>query len=130
MFGDGAELVEYVDETGGVYRVAALIDRRLQGCLFVGARATVPQWDAVKALFESNALDDKSRRLLLSGSAADGRPDSGPLICACFGVGLAAIRDAIASRAATSVAEIGRALKAGTNCGSCLPELKKIAASA
>ena len=51
---------------------------------------------------------------------------AGPLVCTCFGVGLDAIRTAIATRAAANVEEIGRALKAGTNCGSCLPELKRI----
>jgi assimilatory nitrate reductase catalytic subunit len=129
LFGDGAELIEYADDARGVYRVAALLDRRLMGCFFVGPRTTVPQWDAVKAMLESEALEEKSRRVLLSGSAADGLPDNGPVICACFGVGLATIRATLASRAATSVEEIGRTLKAGTNCGSCLPELKKIAAS-
>jgi assimilatory nitrate reductase catalytic subunit len=38
------------------------------------------------------------------------------------------IRAALASRAAGSVEEIGKALRAGTNCGSCLPELKRIIA--
>jgi assimilatory nitrate reductase catalytic subunit len=33
---------------------------------------------------------------------------------------------AIATREAANVEDIGRALKAGTNCGSCLPELKRI----
>ena len=33
---------------------------------------------------------------------------------------------ALASGAAASVEEIGVALRAGTNCGSCLPELKRI----
>ena len=55
-----------------------------------------------------------------------GLPTSGPLVCTCFGIGLKAIRHAITSRAAANVEEIGRALKAGTNCGSCLPELKRI----
>jgi assimilatory nitrate reductase catalytic subunit len=33
---------------------------------------------------------------------------------------------AITQRRLTSVAEIGRSLQAGTNCGSCIPELKKL----
>jgi assimilatory nitrate reductase catalytic subunit len=48
------------------------------------------------------------------------------LICACFGVGLAAIREAIVSGRAVNVADIGRTLRAGTNCGSCVPELRAI----
>jgi assimilatory nitrate reductase catalytic subunit len=80
----------------------------------------------VKALFEAETLGEMQRRMLLSGRAADGLAETGPVICACFGVGLKAIREAIASESATSVEAIGRALRAGTNCGSCLPELKRI----
>ena len=66
------------------------------------------------------------RRMVLSGRAADGLAETGPVICACFGVGLTVIREAIASNSATDVEAIGKALRAGTNCGSCLPELKRI----
>ena len=66
----------------------------------------------------------------VSGQAGDAVATAGPLVCACFGVGVNTIRDAIASRAATSVEEIGKALRAGTNCGSCIPEMKKLLAQA
>ena len=72
------------------------------------------------------ALADLERRMVLSGRAADGLVETGPVICACFGVGLGVIRDAIASNSATDVEAIGKALRAGTNCGSCVPELKRI----
>ena len=102
---------------------------RLEGCLFIGPAATAPQWDAVKALFETGMLNEAARRVLLSGRSADGLASAGPIVCACFGVGLTAIRDAIANRARRSDVEgIGAALRAGTNCGSCLPELKRIVA--
>jgi len=52
--------------------------------------------------------------------------DPGPLVCACFGVGVNTIRAEVTSGKAANVDEIGRALRAGTNCGSCLPELRKI----
>ena len=48
-------------------------------------------------------------------------------VCACFGVGRATICDGIASGARTA-ADIGVKLKAGTNCGSCIPELKRLIA--
>jgi len=38
------------------------------------------------------------------------------------------IREALTTGTATDVAGIGKALRAGTNCGSCLPELKRIVA--
>ena len=59
-------------------------------------------------------------------SAARASPRSGPVICACFGVGLAAIHEALASRKAANVEEIGLSLRAGTKCGTCLPELRSI----
>ena len=125
-FAPGAELAEYVDLPRGLYRVAAFVDGRLDGCLFVGRSEAAPQWDVVKALFEAEALAPAARRVLLSGRSSEGVAAPGPLVCACFGVGLASIRDAIASGGAVSVEDIGRRLRAGTNCGSCLPELKRI----
>jgi assimilatory nitrate reductase catalytic subunit len=82
----------------------------------------------VKALFEAGMLNEAARRVLLSGRSADGLASAGPIVCACFGVGLTAIRDALQTGAATGVESIGAALRAGTNCGCCLPELKRIVA--
>jgi assimilatory nitrate reductase catalytic subunit len=125
-FAPQAELAEYLDTQRGVLRLAAYVEGRLQGCIFVGPPESAPQWDAVKALFEADAVAEGPRRTLLSGLSSDGIEDAGPIICACFGVGLNVIRRAIASEALTSAEEIGKALRAGTNCGSCLPELRKI----
>jgi assimilatory nitrate reductase catalytic subunit len=55
--------------------------------------------------------------------------NTGPIVCACFGVGRGTICDAIVGGAG-SAAEIGARLKAGTNCGSCIPELKRLIAQA
>ena len=66
------------------------------------------------------------RRALLSGRAADPSADVGRIICACHAVGEKTIRKAIAVQNLDSVAAIGKCLKAGTNCGSCQPELKEI----
>jgi assimilatory nitrate reductase catalytic subunit len=41
-------------------------------------------------------------------------------------VGEAAIRHAAVTNVLTTAAEIGALLRAGTNCGSCIPELEKI----
>lgn len=120
-----AEIADYVDEPRGIYRAAAFVDGWLAGCLFIGPAEMTPHWDTVKTLFEADALGHIQRRAVLSGRSADGFADAGPTVCACFGVGLNAIRAALAGGAA-SVAEIGSALRAGTNCGSCLPELKRI----
>lgn len=52
--------------------------------------------------------------------------DSGPTVCACFGVGKNTLIKAIRENNANSIEAIGERLKAGTNCGSCLPELKAL----
>ena len=122
----GGEVAEFIDLKRGIYRAASFRDGRLDAALFLGPADAAPQWDAVKALFDAEALADIERRMALSGRAADGLAETGPVICACFGVGLNVIRDAIASKSATNVEAIGKALRAGTNCGSCLPELKRI----
>ena len=120
------ETAEYFDELRGIYRVAAFAQGRFMGCLFLGNAGTAPQWDSIKTIFESEALSEPERRAILSGKSTKGIPDPGPLVCACFGVGLNVIRAALASGRAASVEQIGVALRAGTNCGSCLPELKRI----
>ena len=124
MFG-AAEIADYMDEPRGICRVAAFVDGRLSGCLFIGPANAGPQWDTVKALFEAEALGEMQRRAVLSGKSTDGLANPGPLVCACFGVGLNVIRAAITSGQAANVDEIGTALRAGTNCGSCLPDLKR-----
>src|SRR5262249_9305014 len=91
---------------------------------------TAPQWDAVKALFEVETLAEEARRVLLSGRSADGLMSVGPIVCACFSVGLATIRAAIEAGAATNVEDIGKALRAGTNCGSGARALTRILADA
>jgi assimilatory nitrate reductase catalytic subunit len=125
-FGADAELAEYLDAQGGNLRLAAYVNGNLAGCIFVGPPESAPQWDAVRAMFEADAIASGPRRTLLSGQSTDGVEDAGPMICACFGVGLNTIRRAIASEKLASAEEIGKALRAGTNCGSCLPELRKI----
>jgi len=123
-----AELAEYVDEPRGIYRVAAFSEGALDFCLFIGSSDAPPHWNAVKALLTASSLAAAERRAVLSGRHSDGAADTGPLVCACFGVGLAAIRDAIVNHGAADAGAVGKLLKAGTNCGSCLPDLRRIIA--
>ena len=74
-------------------------------------------------IVHGGAVAERDRRLLLSGRSAEGVAETGPIVCAGFGVGLEAIRGAITLGTAATVAEIGKALRAGMNCGSCMPEL-------
>jgi assimilatory nitrate reductase catalytic subunit len=99
LLGSDIELADYADARRGIYRAAAFAAGELTGCFFLAPAAAAPEWDAVKALFEADALGEEARRVLLSGRSADGLASSGPIVCACFSVGLATIRAAIASGA-------------------------------
>ena len=97
----------------------------LTALAFFGAEADLPPRAWLMSLL-NQPLDKLSRRALLSGKPADPNADVGRIICACFGIGEKTIERAIATNNLKSVAEIGKCLKAGTNCGSCQPELQKI----
>ena len=125
----GGDLAEYKDFGGGVYRAASFAGGCIDTCLFIGPARDAGDWNVVKSLFAADALSNDQRRMLLSGKSSDGLASAGPFVCACFGVGRTTIFDAIAA-GAHSAAEIGAKLKAGTNCGSCIPELKQLIAQA
>ena len=63
---------------------------------------------------------------LLTGIPPLGVPDVGIIVCACFNVGEKTIRTAIKEKALKTHQEVGLCLKAGTNCGSCVPEIKAL----
>ena len=121
------DLAEYKDFGGGVYRAASFSGDRIETCLFIGPARDAGDWNVVKGLFAADTLGTDQRRMLLSGKSADGLANAGPIVCACFGVGRNTICDTIAA-GARSAADIGARLKAGTNCGSCIPELKRLIA--
>ena len=123
----GDDFAEYKDFGGGVYRAASFAGDRIETCLFIGPARDAGDWNVIKQLFAADSLDDTQRRMLLSGKSTDGLASAGPIVCACFGVGRATICESIAA-GAHSAAEIGARLKAGTNCGSCIPELKQLIA--
>jgi assimilatory nitrate reductase catalytic subunit len=118
--------IEYHDARRGVHRAAWFVDERLEGCLYVDSLPALPERGWLAHLFASGKLDAAARASVLAGRALEGA-DHGPLVCSCFGVG----RNTIAACArelgakATPV-EIGKKLKCGTNCGSCLAEIQAI----
>jgi assimilatory nitrate reductase catalytic subunit len=126
---DSTRLLQLSDRQNASYRAAYLRDGNLVGCVFISAAAPLPAWEWLASLLGQSALDSASRRALLAGRAIDGAVDQGPLVCACFAVGRNRIVSAISADGCLSVDAIGATLRAGTNCGSCIPELRKLIAS-
>ena len=125
-FGGDALISEQIDAERGLYRAAAFIDGEFVGCLAVAPPATPPSSESVAALIAAGPPRGGAPTPPIA--AFDERPgDASPVVCACHGVTHDVVRAAVAN-GATDVAAVGVACQAGTNCGSCLPELKRIIA--
>lgn len=111
-----------------MWRFAVLVEGRLEACLFLAAAdsaAALPARATLAALL-GGEVTDAGRASLLAGRTGGEAVAAGRTVCACFSVGLDRLRQAVTAGRLTSVAEIGQALRAGTGCGSCIPELKEI----
>jgi assimilatory nitrate reductase catalytic subunit len=124
-----ADYLDYVDSGSGVYRGAHVIDNRLAGCLCVAPTPHLPSRTWLTGLFAKPSLDDTDRRSLLAGRPLQATADAGPTVCSCFRVGRNAIQSAVECHRLTTAAQVGEHLGAGTNCGSCLPEIRQLLAT-
>ena len=123
-----ADWIEYNDTMAGTYRAVHLHDDRIESCVFVSPRPDLPSRTWLASLFARPALDRSERASLLAGRPADPAADAGATVCSCFGVGRNAIEAAI-RQGCHDAQSIGKRLKAGTNCGSCVPELRRLIAN-
>ncbi|WP_372604249.1 molybdopterin-dependent oxidoreductase [Actibacterium sp.] len=120
-----AEVMIVTDPARGMARIALHQDGRLMAALFAGPEPVAVSRGHIAAL-----VGEVSDPMTLSGRPGGDRPDPGATVCVCFDVGVNTILAAIASQSLTSVEAIGAALQAGSNCGSCRPELAALLASA
>ncbi len=125
LLGEMPEHASLGDVESGDFRVIALAAGRLEAALFVGRERDEIALDWLIEMLPGENLDPAQRNLLLAGRPPSGGADLGPLVCSCFGVRRAVIEAAILGGAA-DVEAIGATVKAGTNCGSCRPELKRV----
>ena len=127
--GPDAHLITYDDPRSGQHRMAVFRAGRLDAALFIGpnplgiARASL-------ATMLTEAPSEADRLRILAGRPGAGRADRGETICSCFQIGINQIRAAITDAGCATVAEVGVSLKAGTNCGSCRPEIQRVISDA
>ncbi|WP_281648314.1 nitrate reductase [Parendozoicomonas sp. Alg238-R29] len=126
--GDGQDVVHQLLPEGdvislmsraGMQRQAVVVD----GCIEVLLLFSDKPLDIDRQWLEQQFQGVKVGWKVLAGSAGSGK-SQGPVVCACFGVSEAAICKGI-EQGWDSVETIGQKLNAGTNCGSCIPELKR-----
>ena len=128
----GADVLRYADKKKGQRRAVQLQrvggEARLNAFLLAGDTSSEP-W--VKTLLQDELPAQAYGRLLLvPGSAAPVAVQSrGKQICTCFNVSEVAINTRLAQCKGYEderLAQLQGALQCGTNCGSCLPELKRL----
>jgi assimilatory nitrate reductase catalytic subunit len=129
VLGPRASRIELTDVAGGRYRGANVEGDALQACVFVATAKWLPSRNWLATLFGSQKISDADRLAILAGRAPKGSLETGPIVCSCFAVGRSTLLRAIRGDKLISVEQIGKALNAGTNCGSCIPELKGLLAA-
>lgn len=117
---------EMHDPAAGRYRAAWYENGLLRTVLLVEPGDDFPGLEWLDSLFRATRLDEGTRRRVLAARDS-AQPDTGPIVCSCFQVGEKAIEAAV-SDGCDSTEALGRSLGCGTNCGSCVPELRQLVA--
>ena len=137
MAGDGAvdldrllpagERMEALDIQQGMRRIAVRDpEGRLAAALYLARQGDLPSREWIADQLAGDGQADAAS--LLAARPKVTGPDKGTTVCICFNVGAREIASAIAQQSLASLDEIGAALNAGTNCGSCRPEIEKLLA--
>ncbi|NKW91226.1 molybdopterin-dependent oxidoreductase [Rhodobacteraceae bacterium R_SAG9] len=116
------ECSSVIDAPKGRARIAFHQDGKLVGALFVDRSPVQVSRSFASSMLGNHGID------VLAGKPGAAQVDPGPTLCACFSVGVNTILSAIEEQNLISVEQIGAALSAGTNCGSCRPELAALLA--
>ena len=132
---DAKDSLRYVDRKRGQHRVARLVpsnkergEAALQGFLLAGD-ISAEAW--IKTVLQDELpAQSYGRLLLLPGAKAPVAVQSrGKQICSCFNVTDLAIESELnrcSGDDSTRLVQLQSTLKCGTNCGSCLPEVKSL----
>jgi assimilatory nitrate reductase catalytic subunit len=128
----GADTLRYADKKKGQHRVMRLVRQgeqaQLEGFVLAGdTRAEA--W--IKTLLQDELpAQAYGRLLLLPGASAPVAVQSrGRQVCTCFNVSEPAIQAHLAGTRGSEdqrLASLQGALQCGTNCGSCVPELRRL----
>jgi assimilatory nitrate reductase catalytic subunit len=129
---DGKDTLRYADRKRGQHRVAKLVrtgdHAELQGFVLAGD-TSAEAW--IKTVLQDELPAQAYGRLLLvpGAKAPVAVHARGKQICSCFDVTDEAITSGLAKCKGNEdarLAQLQSALKCGTNCGSCLPEVKRM----
>lgn len=124
-----ADYLEYLDQSAGIYHAAIIHDNHLQACIYIAPREQLPHRQWLAGLFAKARLSHRDRMAILAGADLGSSGDDGALVCSCFKVGKYTILNAIRDKGLKTPKEVTTCVKAGGNCGSCVPEIRSLIAS-
>ena len=122
-FGIGSTEVTFVQGRESAYfRCAEQTDGKISFAFFVSKNPVEVSrsWLQMQLGTEIDVLQ------LLAGRPSRGKPDAGPIICACNGVGQNQIYAAVNAKPSADLNTICEMTNAGMGCGSCRPEVQRI----
>jgi len=118
-----SKMLSYKNPFKGDERYAFTRDGILECAIFLrGKQQDLPSFGWLASLMDE-AMPGKLSDVLVSEYSSGGKT-----VCSCFSVSQTRIIEALNSDCKT-VEELGASLKCGTNCGSCIPELKTLIAA-
>ncbi|MEQ1304943.1 nitrate reductase [Acinetobacter radioresistens] len=118
------EWLNLKDQTAHISHTVVLKEGHLIASLYIAPKALLPDRDWIASLFKRERLSAMHRKALLAGQPMSMVSNEGPLVCSCFKVGKNRIIEIIKTKNITDEKQITACLKAGGNCGSCLPEIR------
>lgn len=118
------EWLNLEDQTAHISHTVVLKEGHLIASLYIAPKALLPDRDWIANLFKRERLSAMHRKALLAGQPMSMVNNEGPLVCSCFKVGKNRIIETIKTKNIMDEKQITACLKAGGNCGSCLPEIR------
>jgi len=115
----------YSDQHQNDLRACWFNNRSLELAVFIQAEPLKISRQATASLLTHEFTSNTECVAALSGLGLLDVPDTGATICSCMNVGSKTIQSAIAN-GCDSVESIGTACQAGTQCGSCRSDLKRL----
>lgn len=122
--GKSFETLTYSDRKHGINRKAWLDDGHLVAVRWVGGDMHEAQW-LRKLMLEGRDVGELRPYLLAPGGPIDKQDTKGKIICACNNVGELELKAAIEG-GSDSIEKLKSCTLAGTGCGSCVPEMKRL----
>ena len=123
------DLLSYLNPMAKSYTTVAYSSKGLESFLFVSRSLPVVDRRWLADLFDSSQVFDTASWQMLAGNSLGGS-DADKIVCSCMAIGQKAICQAIEESTRITATEVGKLTRAGTNCGSCIPEINQLIASA